>query len=179
MKSGWQECQTRSVPAQEIEAYVLQRLKAIGRDPRLAAEIAAQARAEHDRQLESLRAEKTSLQRSVREQARAVAGLFGQLDASARIAQLEARIRAGERRLQEIAAEIAALGPEPVEAEAVFAALAQFDAVAATLMPAERERLVRLLVERVAYDGAKSTVSITFRPAGIQSISSQPQSQAA
>lgn len=49
-------------------------------------------------------------------------------------------------------------------------ALEAVDAKWETLPPQERVRLVRLLVERVAYDGEKETVAITFRPDGIKTF---------
>lgn len=170
MKQGWQECETRSVPAQEIENFVIQRIKTIGREPELAAEIASHAREEHHRQETALRAEQADLERTLREQARGVAGLFDQPNALARLAELEAQIRAGENRLAQISIELAALGPQEIDETDVTAALGRFDEIAAMLKPAEKERLIHLLIERVSYDGKESTVTITFRPAGIKSM---------
>jgi hypothetical protein len=36
-----------------------------------------------------------------------------------------------------------------------------------------KEYLVRLLVQRVEYDGEKSTVSVTFHPAGIKTLADE------
>jgi site-specific DNA recombinase len=47
MKRGWQECETKSVPAQEIEDFVIQRLARIGSDPELAESVAAVQRQLH------------------------------------------------------------------------------------------------------------------------------------
>ncbi|HYH66546.1 MAG TPA: hypothetical protein VD866_17765 [Urbifossiella sp.] len=52
------------------------------------------------------------------------------------------------------------------EADAA-AALAGFDPVWAALAPAERARVIGLLVEKVVYDGLSGKVAVTFRPAGI------------
>ena len=171
MKCGWNECKTRSIPAQEIEDFVLQRLARIGSDPELAGEVAKQAREERQRQGEALWAEKTLLERGLREQARTVAGLFSQPNVSARLADLEAQIRAGEERLAAIASELAGAGEGSIDAEDVTRALHDFTGVIGALAPAERERLVHLLVERVVYDGPKSSVAITFYPAGIKTLS--------
>lgn len=49
-------------------------------------------------------------------------------------------------------------------------ALPEFDGVWETLTPQEQTRMLDLLVERVARDGAAENVSITFRPGGINSL---------
>jgi len=49
-------------------------------------------------------------------------------------------------------------------------ALGRFDEITQALAPIEKERLIQLLVEKVTYDGRKSTVAITFRPSGIKTI---------
>jgi site-specific DNA recombinase len=170
MKRGWRECETRSVPAQEIEDFVIQQIKAIGHDPELAAEVVVRAREDRQRQEDALRAEKAELERSLREKARGIAGLFDLPNASARLAESEAQIRAGESRLSQIPLEIAALGPIEIDEEDVSNALGRFDEIAKALAPIEKERLIQLLVERVTYDGKKSSVAITFRPSGIKSL---------
>jgi site-specific DNA recombinase len=59
-KRGWGECATRSVLAQEIVDFVLRRNAAIGRDPALASEVAAQARRELAGRREALRRERAT-----------------------------------------------------------------------------------------------------------------------
>ncbi len=38
------------------------------------------------------------------------------------------------------------------------------------LFPREQARILRLLVERVGYDGGAGTLAITFRPSGIKAL---------
>jgi site-specific DNA recombinase len=173
MKRGWQNCATRSIPAGEIEKFVLERIATIGRDPELAAEVARQARMQYDHQTAALRDEKAGIDRSLSEQARTVAGIVGQPNAAARFADLEDQIRAGENRLSEIAIDAAALGDGRIDDSDVAAALGRFDETVEALTPVERARLVELLVERVAYNREKGTIAITFRPTGIKAISEE------
>jgi site-specific DNA recombinase len=41
------------------------------------------------------------------------------------------------------------------------------------MLPGEQSRLVRLLVERVDYDGAAGKVSITFQPPGLKTLAGE------
>jgi site-specific DNA recombinase len=54
--------------------------------------------------------------------------------------------------------------------EEVAGALSQFEPLWDTLAPREKERILRLLLERVVYDGAARTVSLTFRPSGLRAL---------
>ena len=49
-------------------------------------------------------------------------------------------------------------------------ALGAFDPMWSALTPIEQGESLHRVVERVAYDGAKKTVSITLKPAGLQSL---------
>jgi site-specific DNA recombinase len=49
-------------------------------------------------------------------------------------------------------------------------ALAAFHPLWKSLAPREQAGVIRLLLERVAYDAEKGTVAITFRPSGIRTL---------
>lgn len=49
--------------------------------------------------------------------------------------------------------------------------MAAFDPVWETLTLREQARVLRLLIQRVDYDGDKGTVAVTFHPAGIEMLS--------
>jgi site-specific DNA recombinase len=55
-------------------------------------------------------------------------------------------------------------------ADEARAALAGFDAAWPALTPAEQAQAVARVVQRVAYDGDKGTVAITFRPSGLEAL---------
>jgi len=170
MKKGWGECETRSVPAQEIEDFVLQRIAEIGRDPDLSADVARRASNEYSEQTNKLRSEKAEIERNLRQQARAVAGIFGEPNAAARLADLQDQVRAGENRMSQIAEKLAGMGDRDIDETHVADAIGRFSKVAAALTTPEKVRLLELLIERISYDRAKETVAITFRPSGFDAI---------
>ena len=49
-------------------------------------------------------------------------------------------------------------------------AIESFDELWAELFPAERGRILRLLIERVTYDGEAGEIEITFRPGGVRTL---------
>lgn len=170
MKRGWAQCATRSVPAQEIEDFVIKRIAQIGSDPSLASEVAAQSRVELARKLESLKNENAEIERGLRQQAKAVSRVLSEPNSSARLADLQDQIGSGERRLSEIANDVEKLGGDDFTEADVSAALGRFGDLVTSLPVAQRSHLIELLVERVAFDRTNETVAITFRPTGFEAF---------
>jgi len=181
-KRGWHNCPTKSVPAGEIERFVVEQIKGIGKDPTVLAATLRQARGQGQRSLAELEAEERRLQRDLaRHNAalRRLASVVKNGDKAGELANLQDRIRAAEQRTTEVREQIVALSGEMVDEREVEAALSVFDPVWDTLSPREQARIIHLLVERVDYDGKHGTVSVTFRPNGIKTLAQQLEEVAA
>jgi site-specific DNA recombinase len=66
---------------------------------------------------------------------------------------------------------MATLGRDLIDEKEAVRAMAAFDPVWETLTLREQGRVLRLLIQRVDYDGDKGTVAVTFHPAGIEMLS--------
>jgi site-specific DNA recombinase len=180
-KRGWDCCPSKSIPAGEIERFVVEQIRCIGKDPALAAETFKAARAQTDVRAAELEFERRGLDRErvrwdaevhqVLQHAAAV-GQGGSPDLS-RLADLQERIRLGEQRTAEIKQEILALGGAAIDETEVALALSVFDPVWESLTPHEQGRIVQLLVEQVDYDGARDKVAITFHPSGVKALADE------
>ncbi|GIW55525.1 MAG: recombinase RecB [Nitrospiraceae bacterium] len=176
-KRGWHTCPSKSIPATEIEQFVVDQIKGIGEDPAVLNETIGQARVQGRARVEELEAERQGLERElqrwngeVRKLAEQIAPDDRNTPAVSRLADLQERIRNAERRATEIREQVTALSRELVDEREVARALSVFDPVWDSLTPREQARIVQLLVERVDYDGAKGKVAITFRPSGIKTL---------
>ena len=181
-KRGWHTCPTKSVPAGEIERFVVDQIKSIGKDPAVLAETLRQARDLSQRGLTQLQAEEQALQRELSRYHAELTTLVtapsnGALAGA--LANLQDRIHLAEQRATQVREQIVALSREMVVEHEVQAALSVFDPVWETLRPPEQARIIHLLVERVDYDGGNGTVSVTFRPSGIKTLAQQLEEVAA
>ena len=166
---GWHSCPSPSVPAGEIERFVVDEIKQVGRDPALIDETLALVRGQVEAQIRSLKAERSEFSRRLRtDRAELVRLAEAASPDDARFAEVGERVRYAEQKLSEVEAELAKLEDELVSRSDVAAALGSFDAVWDKLAPREQVRLVELLVAGVVYDGDRGTVSITFRPSGLK-----------
>lgn len=168
-KNGWHTCPSKSVPAHEIESFVVAQIRCVGRDPGVLAETIEQARSQVRKRIDELQSEHGILHRQLERDQAAL-----QKEASAdHLVDLHDRIGRAERRLTELNAELETARSELVTDGEVREALTDFDPVWDALTTNERCDLMKLLVDRVEYDGAASTVSITFHPTGIRALAQQ------
>ncbi|MEQ9380130.1 MAG: recombinase family protein [Pirellulales bacterium] len=179
-KRGWHSCPSKSIPAGEIERFVVDQIKCIGRDPALIHEIVTEAQSQGQSQVATLETEHRGLERELTRWNHEIQKLLEQIvpgegntPATARLADLQERIRDAERRATEIREQVIALNRNIVDQDEVTKAMAEFDPVWDSLTPREQTRVVQLLVERVDYDGAKGKVAIAFHPSGIKTLSDE------
>ncbi len=175
-KNGYDSCPSPSVSAPEIEGFVIDQMRRIGKDPALIGETLAAAKEQSMEGLEQLEAERRSLEKRLKTYEDEVRGLIrltaengdGTALATKHLAELQELIRRTERRATEVREEAIALSRRSVDEREVAEALSLFDPVWDSLSPRERARALHLLLEQVVYYGQEGKVTITFRPTGMK-----------
>jgi len=182
-KNGWRTCPSKSVPAGDVERFVVEQIRCIGKDPAMLAETLTRAGDQGRSRLDELERERRGLERNLSRWNEEVLkltvnGPVGQNDpATSTLADLHERLRIGELRASELREQIFALGRKQVTREEVALALSAFDPVWVSLTPQEQARLVQLLVERIEYDGGRGKIAITFQPTGIKTLAQEKANQ--
>lgn len=182
-KRGWHTCLSKSIPAKEVERFVVDRIARIGKDPSLIADTVGEACRLATQQLAELASERRRLERDFgryHEDLRKLvqkgaAPSDGNL--SARLADIQERITAAERRLAEIDVEEDRLKRECISEVDVTRALADFDSTWGALTLREQAELLRLLIERVDYDGRDQTIAVTFHPTAIMTLATSERKE--
>jgi site-specific DNA recombinase len=179
-KRGWEACPTKSVPAQEIEDFVVDQIRGIGNDQALIRETVRQVAMQGEKRMKELEQEQRGLDRDLARWNGEVRGLIGDHSpaATAHMADLNERITAAQARSAELTAEITALEAATIYEADIEKALAAFDPLWETLTNREQARAMELLLSRVDYHGQTGKVLITFHPSGIQSLANQSEAVA-
>jgi site-specific DNA recombinase len=179
-KRGWDHCPSKSIPAGEIEQFVVDRIRRIGQDPSLIQETINQAQKIGQQQSAALATERRSLERELSQTNREMKELLATITpsdqetpATAHLADLQERIRNAERRATEVREQILQLARIKIDGPDIIKALQNFDPVWESLAPREQTRLIQLLIERVDYDGATGKVAITFHAVGIKTLAGE------
>ena len=169
-----------------MDAFVIDRIRAVGRDPSLVDETIAAAR-------EQMKARKPELTKELKRIAKEVGKLDKKRDnllaaiekgnattsVGKRLRELEDTIRDLAAKSEEIRSELAAIETEAIDEEDLKKALADFDAVWSELTLKERARVVALLVEEVVYDSQTDEIAISFKSSGIKSLAQDDKRESA
>ena len=174
-KNGHATCPSKSIPANEIEKYVFDQIRAIGRDPSVVAETLAEAQSQTDERLLALERERRHVTRDYSKANAEVVRLAGTPhDANGattdKLADAQDRIRAAEKRLTEIQEEMIEAKSQVVDERDLRETLGKFDPIWDALSPNERAKVIQLLIERIDYDGQEGTLEITFRASGLRAL---------
>ena len=179
-KRGAATCPSKSIPAEPIEQFVVDRIRGVGRDPALLRQVLGQAREKGEACAFELEAEHKGLEKDLRTWHADVRKLSVQLkpgegngELVARLADLHERIGTVEQRVGKVREQIKAVTNQLIPEADAARALSAFDPVWGALTPLERARVIGLLVEKVEYDGHDDTVTVSFHPTGIKALADE------
>lgn len=149
--NGWDKCATPSIPAEEIEKFVVGRLLELGSDEQLLDEVLRQAALLRNEQFESMRRDLQRLQ--------ATQGTLQQFsDESHR------------RELRAIASQVRSLQSRMVEMQSRTISIAdcedamgRFEELWRFLAIDEQTRLLKLIFERIDFDGTSGKITFRFQ----------------
>lgn len=173
-KRGWHSCPSRSLPASEIEQFVVERIRDIGKDASLLEETLDQAREQEQSQLREMEQDQRAAEREMNRLDRQIQSAARDANAdqyaAAQLAELQDQFRDAEMRHAELYKQIDKVQRRLITRDDLQAAMASFDPIWEALTPQEQARVLQLLIRRIEYDGEKGSVSITFRPDGIKAL---------
>lgn len=169
MKEGWDKCPAPSLPADEIEKFVLEEIARIGSDEKLQAETLKQHEAIQREELANLKRSRKAMEKqllTLQDQlCKAVAS--GETD---RLAELRQQEDATTAALTENTAKQQLASEPALSAEEFRVTLQQFTGAWDAMTQSERMRLLSLLIEKVSYEGKTGEVAISFRASDIPTI---------
>jgi len=179
-KNGWQSCPSKSIPAQPIEQLVIEQIQRLGRDPLVLEQMLTQVRQQDDARVAEWESERVGLERDLLRGQSEVHKLLAEVGSGVtgggvvtRLAELQARLAQIEQRLARLRGQMEALQQERLDRAAVTKALSGLLPAWEAMTPEEQGRVVRLLVERVDYDGQQGKASITFQPLGLKTLAGE------
>ncbi|WP_417851073.1 recombinase family protein [Thalassoglobus sp.] len=163
-KRGYDKCPAPTVSASELEKFVIDQIREVGRNPELREEVLR----ELQRQVEIRNAEQSNRQSNLEEELKA---LCQQLRDAAidqrspqRLADLNELIMKKQTEIERLKKRTSPFSE--IETTDVEKLLSEFDDVWDEMTKGEQQQTLQLLVERIDYDGAQGEVTVTFSECG-------------
>jgi site-specific DNA recombinase len=168
-KLGWHTCPSKSVPAGEMERFIIDQIRSLGTDPEIVENVIEQIGDVATQELAGLRDQERIAEREIRQCKTEMQQLStNSPDQTQRLAAAQERMRTATEQLSAIRQQIQDHDIEVPERAVVQLALQEFDPVWNALSPREQERVLKLLVQRVDYNGETGQIDITFAPDGFE-----------
>jgi site-specific DNA recombinase len=185
-KKGRDTCPTRSVPADKLEDFVVEQIRTIGADPRLQRETFRQALAQVAAQRRGLKTEDKRLRDEVPKAraevdrlVKAVAAAAGQAAEALReaLAAAQERLVTLEARLREVRTQADDVARLQVDERDPGRALQSFTPIWDVLHAPEKERILRMLIETIDYEGGSGSLTFRFRIAGLGTLAGEASAE--
>lgn len=172
-KRGWDTCSTKSVPAAEMENFVVSQVRGLTSDHQFVAETVSAYTKKQRSQITILQGERKSLERDLELWQSEINRVLESGDSSAamadRLAAYETRVRETERTLADLALQQQTLGSGTDEAT-LEKALKDFDPVWNSMPSRHQKRVLQLLIRQIDYDGATGKIAVTFHQHGFEGL---------
>jgi site-specific DNA recombinase len=174
-KRGSDCCPSQSVPAGQMERIVVEQIAKLGQDPERLKTILTEASKQRRTHLVELAEARRSLEQelaraqALTENLRQETGDQKQQPASEQEAIRE-NIGHVEQRLADTKKQALAFQQRLLDVELAAKALLALDQEFGSLPTIEQARLIRLMVQRVDYDGAQGKLALTLDPAGLATV---------
>ncbi|MCH7780000.1 MAG: recombinase family protein [Acidobacteria bacterium] len=181
-KRGRDSCPTKPISADKVEAFIVDQIRRIGADPKLQDQTFRQAVGQVKAQRRGLRRERKMLERDLTTSRADVERLVGAVSRTAgpaadaiatELEKAQSHVQIVDARIHEIDDELDALKAQDVDRDDLARALEEFDPIWDALLIPERERVMRLLVEKIDYDGGAGTMTIQWRLSGFGELAAE------
>jgi site-specific DNA recombinase len=169
---GWSNCPQPSLPANEIERFVIDEIRSIGLDEGLIESIVTQSQQamkdemeENTARLKTLNQELANLNNRL--------GLLNEQQEWDKISILRQQATITERDITATSNRLEKLKSNRLDAADIREACQKFDPLWDTLSTDEQWRMLGLLLEKVEFDADNESINITFAPGGIKILNEE------
>lgn len=171
-KEGWETCPSPSLPAGEVEKFVVGEIARIGQDADLCQQVIVQHEKNRQQEITEASDDRRKLERQLQTVTRALRNASGSGD-STTLVNCQRQQTDIESHLSALDARLAVLQEHTLSADELHAAVKAFLPAWESLTLQERIRLLKLLVQKVTYDGERGELAVMFRPNGIKTLETE------
>lgn len=169
-KRGYQVCPTPTVSAGEIERFVIEKIRALGRDPVILEGMLEEVSSQTKRERQSLKQEEVLIAKQVTSAYEELSQVSVRSGTEDRMADIQEQINRHQKRLSEVRRRLQQFKREQINPQTVQQRLFEFDALWRTLTMREQHELLQLTIEKIHFDGPVGEITIDYHSSGIQTL---------
>ena len=173
-KQGWSTCPGPSLPAPELERFVVDQIRAIGQDTGVLRDCVQSALAKMQGEIESLKKERGKKERRIRQLSKQTGKAAGRARQDEAVAQkmqsYEQQMKQHQDEVTKINTQIAAREKQMLNSDELVGSIETFDPMWNALGPQEKAKLMNLLVKQISWDSGQDKIHITFHQANIEAL---------
>jgi len=177
IKSGWDHCPSKSLPAAELELAVIDQIRCIATDEGLMREVLGQSKMTVEAEISELQRQEHQYERQLARDHAEIQRISTMPNSNdptlSRLADLHDRTAKAEGEIQVLQSRMRDLESSRLAEAEVRTAFGDFESMWSALTMREQVKIVKVLVQRVEYDPSDTSVSVSFHPSAIQSLSSE------
>ena len=171
-KRGWHTCPTKSIPATEIESFVVGQIRGLVQDPAFLKDTVAQVATQRQSQFAAIDAERTGHESDMALWAgeiQRVAGTGENSNAARdRIIEYENRLQSTKWQLEELLKRENELRATEIDHKVLTQSLRNFEAAWEAMPFRHQHRVLELLIQSIDYDGSTGKIGINFHTNGFE-----------
>ncbi|TWU38665.1 DNA-invertase hin [Novipirellula aureliae] len=169
-KQGYEACDSPSIPAGQIEDFVVRELRTIAADDELIRDIYDRAHEQSREKVTDQHNEMNLLQERIRNDYKELNHFATNKASVDHIAAVQERITDNEQRYNSLKLLVDQHRDETISYVEIRDALHQFDEMWDAMSRKERCRLIELIIQTVNFDAAAGTIDILFQTTGIKTL---------
>ena len=138
IQRGWSECPAPSVPAGEIERFVVEQIRTIGQDPTILKKTTMEVQQRNHAECKRLGDEQKSLARQMRDDHAKLQAMVANPNITSNLSglsEIQSRLETADRRALQIKSELAVLEAQKIDGQQITNVLTGFDDLWKALPP--------------------------------------------
>ena len=172
-KRGWASCPYPSLPAGDLEQFVVDQIRETCQDADLLKDVVRHTKQQLEQQIDGIRQTRTWHQKRAHRLQQDVKELMRTSEApgvAAELAKLQDEMRETDEAIRQATQRIATLEKRMVDEDELTGAFESFKPLWDRLGPDERARVIQLLVRCIEYHGETGEIAITYHADGIKAM---------
>ena len=177
-KTGWKSCPHPSLPAGEIESFILNEIRNIGLDEKLIEDVVRKTEMSIQHESKAHKKQLKLLLKELSEQQKQLSGIMAVPEPDVVAAdKMQGQIAITQRSINNAKERLGIMEASTFSARDIRDACRRFDPLWDTLSSKEQWRTLKTLLESVEFDSATESVNINFAPGGVKKITKETKQE--